>query len=75
MFIIVLSGGMDYIQQTFSPRMFSANQVRDCVDVQIEDDSTVESQETFSVVLSTVQERVTLEPGTVDVIIEDNDRK
>ena len=75
MFNIVFSGGIDYIEQTFSPRIFSANQVRDCVDIQIEDDSTVESQETLSAILSTVQERVTVKPDRVDITIEDNDRK
>ena len=66
---------MDYVQQIFEPLTFTATVVRNCVDTEIVDDSTVENDEVFSAALSTTQERVTLNPGRAEIFITDNDCK
>ena len=46
-----------------------------CVDIEIVDDSIVESNEDFSLVISTSEERVTLSPESAEIVITDNDCK
>ena len=46
-----------------------------CVDIEIVDDSIVESNEEFSLVISTSEERVNLSPESAVIVITDNDCK
>lgn len=74
--ILVLTiGGMDYVQPIFQPLIFTEISTTNCVDIQIIDDNTVENREAFSIVMNTAEERVTLDPISAGILIEDNDCK
>ena len=55
--------------------VFTAENTRYCVDIAIEDDTAVESNEVCTVSLSTGEERVTIDPGSADITIIDNNCK
>ena len=55
--------------------VFTTDQTRHCINITINNDSTVESNEFFSVVLSSPEERVILNPKSADIVIKDNDSK
>ena len=68
--------GVDYGESPSQQSVvFTADQTRHCISITIIDDASVESNEFFSVVLSTVEERVMLNPESAIVIIEDSDSK
>ena len=67
--------GEDYVAQTFQPLVFTADEVQNCINIEIVDDTIVEPNENFSLVLSTSEERVTLSPDSAEIIILDNDCK
>jgi len=46
-----------------------------CIDITIREDTNLESSETFSVQLSTLDQNVTLAPTSATITIEDNDSK
>lgn len=71
--VVLTTGGMDYVQQIFQPLIFTAIATTNCVDIQINDDNTVETREAFSIVMDTTEERVTLEPAAAEIFIVDND--
>lgn len=55
-------------------QLSSANE-RQCVEIQIEDDSILESTETFQVILNTTDRAVEIDFSTATINILDNDRK
>lgn len=73
--IVLTTGEMDYVQQIFQPLIFTAIDTTNCVDIQIVDDNSVENREVFSIVMNTAEERVTLDPISAGIFIEDNDCK
>ena len=70
------TAGIDYGESPSQPSIvFTEDQTRHCIDITIIDDASVESNEFFSVVLSTIEERVMLNPESAIIIIEDSDSK
>ena len=67
--------GEDYVSQTFQPLVFTAVEIENCVDIEIVDDTIVETTEDFSLVLNTSEERVILSPNSTEIVITDNDCK
>ncbi len=64
---------MDYVPLS-SSLTFNANRSMECVDVMITNDTVVEGEESFTVSLTTSDPDVTVENGTVVVVImEDPD--
>ncbi len=64
---------MDYVPLS-SSLTFNANSNMECVDVMITNDTVVEGEESFNVTLTTSDPDVTVENGTVVVVImEDPD--
>ena len=68
------TGGMDYIQQNFQPLIFGTVETQ-CLDIAIVDDTTVEDEENISVTLTTMEERVILDPQSAEIMIIDDDSK
>ncbi len=54
---------------------FSPSQEHQCLNITILDDTILESEEDFQVTLTTVMERVTLDPDTTTITVADDDGK
>ena len=55
--------------------VFTAEHMRQCVEVTVEDDGAVEYNEVFSLLLNTVEDRVMFDLGMADITIIDDDSK
>ena len=55
--------------------LFDADTSRACARIPIIEDMSLEAVESFNVILSTTDTRVSLEPQTATVLISDNDSK
>ena len=66
------AGGTDYTSVTQTLTL-SLGAQRECVSVPLQDDSLVENDKTFDVILSTTEERVTLARDRAEVTIRNDD--
>ena len=72
--IFLHTDGMDYILSNIERLIFTTVETQ-CINVSLVDDTTVEDQENISIMLSTMEERVILDPLSAEIIIMDNDSK
>ncbi len=70
----ITAGNKDY-QLTTVQLWFSPSQEHQCLSITILDDTILESEEDFQATLTTVMERVTLDPDTTMITIADDDSK
>lgn len=65
---------MDFTEQSNSPLILSADLTKDCLNIAINDDSLVESDEDFFVSIASTDARVIIHPDcTKTVSIQNND--
>ncbi len=62
---------MSTVDLTFSAN--TSDGYRQCIDIMIIDDSAVEGNETFSVILTTSEPNVLIETNSTEITIADND--
>ena len=70
------SGGIDFTPVAPSTQLtFTSGSQRVCVDITLVDDAIAESEETFTAILSSNQERITLAANPALITILDNEGK
>ena len=68
----MIAADEDYLRVTVV-LVFSAGDVRQCVNISLIDDDSLEEVEEFSADISTLVSRVTIDPATTTVELQDDD--